>query len=348
MRPVMRNSLETRLGLFFALVVVAGFIMFELAGGGKWFLRGQEVRALFRSAGDLKVGDPVKLAGIPVGRVSDVRLASQSVEVVMKLDANADLRTDSVAQIRFTGMMGQNYVGIDFGSENAPRLVTGGLLKAKESADLAQVFEKLNGVADGVQAMTKSFSGDQLGQLLGPIAEVVKDNQPRINALMSNFVALSTDLTQGKGTVGKLLKDESLYTSALATVTNVNTLSLEARGIVAKADGMFAKADEMLADTRGLVGDVRKVVGGIDRGEGTLGKLLKDESLARETTIAMTNLREIMEKINRGQGTVGKVVNDDTLLRNVKLTLQKVDKATEGLEDAGPLSVLGTLIQTLF
>jgi len=337
----MKNSLETRLGLFFSLVVVAGFVLFELAGGGRWFVRGQEVRARFKAAGDLKVGDPVKLAGIPVGRVVDIRLAGQAVEMVMKLDASADIRTDSIAQIRFTGLLGQNYVGIDFGSESAPRLVTGGLLQSKDSADLSQIFEKLNGVADGVQSMTKSFGGDQLGQLLGPIAELVKDNQPRINALMANLTTVSSNMVQGQGTVGKLLKDDALYHSAISTVTNLDSLAGEARG-------MMSKADAMLTDTRGLVGDARKVMGGVDRGEGSIGRLLKDDTLARESTVAMSNLREILEKVNRGQGTVGKVVNDDSFLRNVKLTLQKVDKATEGLEDTGPLSVMGTLIQTLF
>jgi len=86
----------------------------------------------------------------------------------------------------------------------------------------------------------------------------------------------------------------------------------------------------------------------LDRGEGTIGRLLKDDTLAKETTAALTNMREILEKVNRGQGTVGKVINDDSFLRNIKLTLQKVDKATEGLEDTGPLSVLGTAFQTLF
>ncbi len=337
----MKNSLETRLGIFFALVVVAGFVLFELAGGGRWLLRGQEVRARFKSAGDLKVGDPVKLAGVNVGRVADIRLAGQAVEVVMKVDENAEVRTDSSAQIRFTGLMGQNFVALTFGSENAPRLVGGGVVQAREQADLAQIFEKLDGVADGVQSMTKSFGGDQMGQLLGPIAEVVKENQPRINALMANLATLTTGLTEGKGTVGKLLQDDALYSTAIATVTNLNSVAGDARGL-------FAKADGMLSDTQGLVGDARKVMGGIERGEGSVGKLLKDDTLAKQTTAAMSNLREILEKVNRGQGTVGKVVNDDTLLRNVKLTLQKVDKATEGLEDTGPLSVLGTMLQTLF
>lgn len=337
----MKNSLESRLGFFFALVVVAGFVLFELSGGTRWLTRGQEVRALFKSAGELKVGDPVRLAGVKIGRVTDIRLAGQAVEVVMKVDTSADVRTDSVAQIRFTGLMGQNFVAIDFGSSNAPRLVPPGLLQSREQADLAQIFDKLNGVADGVQAMTKTFSGDQMSQLLGPIAEVVKENQPRISALMTNLVSLTSGLAEGKGTMGRLLHDDTLYASAVSAVTNMNSLAGEARGLMGKADGM-------MTDTQGLIGDTRRLVAAIDRGEGSIGRLMKDDTLAKESTVAMTNLREILEKVNRGQGTVGKVINDDSFLRNVKLTLQKVDKATEGLEDTGPLSVLGTAVQTLF
>ena len=62
----------------------------------------------------------------------------------------------------------------------------------------------------------------------------------------------------------------------------------------------------------------------------------------------MVNLKEILEKMNRGQGTVGKLINEDSFYKNAKLTLQKVEKATEGLEDQGPLSVLGIMVNSLF
>ena len=62
----------------------------------------------------------------------------------------------------------------------------------------------------------------------------------------------------------------------------------------------------------------------------------------------MTNLREVLQKINKGEGSVGKLVNDQEFYRNAKLTLQKLDKATEGLEDQGPLSVLGIIVNNLF
>jgi phospholipid/cholesterol/gamma-HCH transport system substrate-binding protein len=62
----------------------------------------------------------------------------------------------------------------------------------------------------------------------------------------------------------------------------------------------------------------------------------------------MTNLKEILQKINQGQGSVGKLVNDESFYKNAKLSLQKLDKATEGLEDQGPLSVLGIAVNSLF
>jgi phospholipid/cholesterol/gamma-HCH transport system substrate-binding protein len=57
----------------------------------------------------------------------------------------------------------------------------------------------------------------------------------------------------------------------------------------------------------------------------------------------MTNLNSILSKINQGQGSVGKLVNSPEFLDNAKLSLQKLDKAADGLEDTGPLSVIGIM-----
>ena len=62
----------------------------------------------------------------------------------------------------------------------------------------------------------------------------------------------------------------------------------------------------------------------------------------------MTHLREILEKLNQGEGSVGSLVNDAALIDNAKATLQKVEKATESLEDQGPLSVIGLAVGRLF
>lgn len=339
----MKNSLETRLGLFFALACVAGFVLFEMAGAGTFFNRGREIRARFISVQDLRVGDPVKLAGVMIGRVNAIRLAPNEsrVEVFLKLDRDAVIKTDSRASVLFTGLMGQNFVSLTFGSPGAPALEAGGLVESTEQADLGQLMAKLEGVADGVKNMTRSFSGEEFTKLLGPFTDFLKDNNPKLTIILGNMANISTMIADGKGTVGKMIADDSLYTSTLTAVTNLNHIAGEAQGL-------FGDAKGLVADARIVFSQTTNVVAGMQRGEGTLGRLLKDEKLYTESTTAMTNLREILGKINQGQGTVGKLVNDESFLKNMKMTLQKVDKATEGLEDTGPMSILGTLVQTLF
>jgi phospholipid/cholesterol/gamma-HCH transport system substrate-binding protein len=55
-----------------------------------------------------------------------------------------------------------------------------------------------------------------------------------------------------------------------------------------------------------------------------------------------------LQKINRGEGSIGPLVNDPSFYKNAKMSLQKIDKATEGLEDQGPLSVISIFANQLF
>ena len=331
----MKNTLETRLGIFFALVVIAAFMLFELIGSGAVFARGREVRAQFSSVRDLKNGDPVKLAGVTIGRVKSIKLAGTKVEVVMAVDPAAEVRTDSLATVQFAGLMGQNFVALTFGTGTAPLVVDKStVLASKDQPDLAAIMGKLDGVADGIQNMTKSFSGEEFSKLLGPFTDFIKQNQPKLAIILGNLQNISTEVAEGRGTVGKLIRDDTLYQTALSTVTHL--------------DAAVVDVKPLTEDARAAVAEARQMVAGMNKGEGTVGKLLKDDKLYTETTAGMVNLKEILQKINGGTGTVGQLVNDGAFLKNVKLTLQKVDKATEGLEDTGPLSVLSSVIGNLF
>ncbi len=79
-----------------------------------------------------------------------------------------------------------------------------------------------------------------------------------------------------------------------------------------------------------------------------MGKLLTDDAVYVEMRDSLSQLREIMQKVNTGEGTAGRIVNDASLYKNAKLTMQKLDKATEGLEDQGPISVIGIAAGSLF
>jgi phospholipid/cholesterol/gamma-HCH transport system substrate-binding protein len=324
----MKNTLETRLGIFFALALVAAIVIIEMIGGLEFLKHGTYIHARFNNVLELKQGDPVKMAGVQIGRIERINIADDKVDVSMKINrTDAAIRTDSKATIKFAGLMGQNYVSIDFGSPKSPLVTTGAELVTVEQTDLSALMARMEKVASGVEGMTKQFSGEGLGNMLGPITDFIKDNKDNLSATIGNVKNISAQIAQGKGTVGKLINDDALYNSALSTVTNFN---------------------ETATDIKSIAGEAKLVMNDIKAGKGTLGKLTTDEALYKETTTAMTNLREIFEKINRGQGSVGKLVNDESLYKNARMTLQKLDKATEGLEDQGPLSVLGVMANGLF
>jgi phospholipid/cholesterol/gamma-HCH transport system substrate-binding protein len=193
---------------------------------------------------------------------------------------------------------------------------------------------KLDDVASGVQNLTKSFSGEKIETIVGPLRDFIKNNDAMLTATIGNMKTVSDKIARGEGTVGKLINDETLYNTSLNTISNFQTTGTDIR--------------EAVQQSRVLLTNANDVVATVNRGEGTVGKFIKDDKVYRETEASLTNLHQILQKINQGQGSVGKLVNDESLLKNVKLSLQKLDKATESLEDTGPLSVIGTMVNSLF
>jgi len=327
----MKNTLETRLGIFVALTAAVAFLIINVVGGLDKFRRGQHVHALFNSAQELKVGDRAKMAGVEIGSVEAINLETNKVKVTIKLRDDTVkkgvVKTDSTATIKFAGLLGQNFVSIDFGTSSALPATEGTVLNSAEQPDLSAIMTKLDNVATGVENLTKSFTGVKIDTILGPFTDFFKQNSGPLGATITNLQGITAQIREGKGTVGKLIYDDTLYASALITVSNLQSTSDEIKLTIA---------------------DARKVIDNVNAGQGTLGKLVKDDKLYNETTASMTNLKEILQKINKGDGTVGKLVNDQEFYKNAKLTLQKVDKATESLEDQGPLSVIGIIANGLF
>jgi len=306
-----------------------------MVGVADFFKPGYKIYADFKTVQELKKGDMVKMAGVEVGRVDSISLTNEKVRVTLNLKKrDAEIKTDSKATIKFTGLMGQNFVSLDFGSPGSPRAVEGAILSTVEQPDLSAIMVKLENVAGGIEGLTKSFTPDNLAPLFGPITDFMKNNSTNLGAILANTKSITEQVQQGHGTVGKLLYDDTLYNTALSAVAGLQAGTAELKGVVLQAQTMLTNANTVIA--------------GINAGEGTLGKLAKDETLYREATVMMANMREITDKMNKGQGTVGKLINDDSFYKNAKVSLQKLDKATEGLEDSGPLSILGTAVNSLF
>jgi phospholipid/cholesterol/gamma-HCH transport system substrate-binding protein len=332
----MKNTLETRLGMFAAVIVLAAVTLVEILGGTERFQRTYVLHALFSGTQELKKGDAVKMAGVEIGRVKAIDLSetNNKVMVTLKLKEKYKIRTDAVAMVKYTGLMGQNFIGIDFGTPGSPYLSENNFVQTAEQPDISAVIQKINNVAGNVENLTKSFTGDKIDNLLGPFTDFLKANQMPLTVMIANMQAISSQISQGKGSMGKLIYDDTLYNAASASITNLQDITSEVKMTI--------------GDARKSLGQVNTIFDNINAGQGTIGKLFKDDLLYRETTLSMTNMREIFEKINKGQGSVGKLINDEGLYKNAQLTLQKLDKATEGLEDQGPLTVMGIIVGNLF
>ena len=134
--------------------------------------------------------------------------------------------------------------------------------------------------------------------------------------------------------MGRLVASDELYVTALNTVSNLQGTATDIKKAVDDAHTLLANANDVVAQVKS--------------GQGTLGKIIYDEALHHQAAGAMTNLNQILKKVNTGDGTVSQLINTNSMLKDVKLSLQKLNKATESLEDTGPLSILGTMVNSLF
>jgi phospholipid/cholesterol/gamma-HCH transport system substrate-binding protein len=294
------------------------------------------------------------MAGVEIGRVDKIELQTDAdgisrARVTMRIrkEEGIIIHSDAKAIIKFTGLMGQNFITIEGGTPKAPRMESGAL-ETGEQPDLAAIMSKLDNVASGVEKLTKDFSTEGISKLFGPLTDFLTQAKDPLLAVIANLKIVSENLAQGKGSIGALLKDETLYNSALGTVTNLQSASSEMKSVMSTAQTLMTNAntaishmDDVVMQTRGMIADVKA-------GKGNLGLLMNDDKLYKNANEMMVNLRDITSKINKGEGTVGKLLNNDEFYKNAKLSLQKLDKATEGLEDQGPLSVLGIAVNNLF
>ena len=323
----MRHSKEVLLGLFVTIALVSLFMVIEMVGGLEFFKKGMLVNAYFNTALELKRGDPVKMAGVPVGRVADITITNERVRVDMRINEGVVLRTTTEASIRFSGLMGQNYVNLNFGVTNGAIASDGSTLTTAEVPDISAMLARLDKAADGLGKLTESFSGMKIDALIAPVTDFFKQSREPMTQTLTNLQAITERITAGNGTIGKLINDATFYDSALSTVTNLQSAG---------------------EDLRSALADAKQTMKEVTDGQGTIGRMLKDDSLYRQLTNTMANASEAVEKVNKGGGTLGLLVNDPALFKNANLTLQKVDKATESLEDQGVLTVLGIAVGKLF
>lgn len=359
-------STEKKVGFFFLISLLAlGFII-ELVQDWRPFEQQTLYQALFESAIGIKVGDPVRLAGVEVGKVKGVTLKEQKVLVDFYVVEGTEIREDSVAAIRQTNLLGGQFLGLDFGSESSPFLPAGSSVTTREGTNIDQLinnFDRNQELVLGQLGELIEDNREPIRQVIARLDEVARKidqgegslgrlvNDPKlyddVQGAAASLKAISQRLEQGEGSLGRMMVDPTLFEDASAAVANLKTITdqvVAGKGTV----GRLFVEEELYTNANETLAKLREIADKIERGEGTLGKLIHDEALYRESEQTMTRLNSIATKIDEGQGTIGRLINDDDLYRDAKTTLHKVEKTVDGMADTGPLSALGVVLGTLF
>ena len=300
--------IELKTGLLsVAALVVAAVVIFLVSGTGGFFWQRYELKARFDHVAGLAAGAPVRVAGVEVGSVTDVRFDGAAVEVTFGLlrEMQPRITTQSIAAIGSVSLLGEAALDVTASAEGRP-------LQEYEYVPSRRTPGQLADVAEGA---TKAL--DQATGML-------------------------RDLRAGRGTLGRLFTDEALYQEIEGFVGAAEAVmkNLQAgRGTA----GRLLTDDAMYIRLEGSLRNLQEITARINAGEGSLGRLLQDDAFAQSLSSTTANLDSITARINKGEGTAGKLVTDPALYNRMNALAERLDALT-GRLNAGE-GTAGRLLQ---
>jgi phospholipid/cholesterol/gamma-HCH transport system substrate-binding protein len=311
---------EQKIGLFFLVGLVLVFVAIEVTVGTSLLTSGYHLYVNYRSAEGLRSGDEVQVAGLKLGRVDALTLTPDGVRVTLRLSKEATIHRDSIARLDYQALSGTRFIAVSLGTPGTPALKDGDTIEGDIPPGITQMVDELQGVARSVKGLADSLNENQ-DQVLKTVNAMLDENRAALQDALMNLDSISAKLDHGEGTMAKLLNDPSLYNRATAAM-----------------------------------GDLEKVSGRLANGQGDLGRLVNGDGAlydeVRETVASLNktaeNLEEVSTQVRNGEGTLGRIVTDDELYQEARDAVHGLDRATAGIEDAGPISVLGTLVTSLF
>lgn len=290
----------------FMVAVLALLVYFTVVISGVDVLFGREkalARIAFTDVGGLKERDNVVYRGMKVGIVEKIELAPTNVMVTVLVDRDVVLRETCQASVSALSLLGGNYLLLE------------------------------EGVGAVQPLATTVFRGDppidwvrDLGKIAGSLNEVLNDGSFR--SIVSNFEATAENVNKivarverGEGTAGRLLsRDDTVYQ--------------DLREAVAGAKRAVGDAEKTFDGARKTFDHAAAVAERLDRGEGTLGRLLsKDDAVYADLKQTLANAAAISARIERGEGTLGRLTaKDDALWGDLTNAVANVRAATAKLK----------------
>lgn len=274
-------SKKIRLGIFVIIGIAVLIIGIYFIGEGQQLFRKTfRITGTFNDVAGLQVGNNVRLSGVNVGVVDLISIVSDTtvrVEIVIDERVRKFIRKDAVISIGSDGLMGNKMLIITPGT---------GDKKVIENNDIVQTVSPMN---------------------LDDVFLSLKTTIDNTSSIISDLSSITKSLESGQGTVGKLLMDENMAQNIDSSITNLRQGSDGFKNLVDDVTDGFAQIDikdillslkTSMDNTSQITGDLSLIISNVQSGEGTIGKLLMDQTLQQNIDSTVINLKEGTEGFN--------------------------------------------------
>jgi len=325
-----------------AASITLGILILLMTGTSGFLTKKITLKSYFDNAGGLREGAPVRLQGVDIGNVTDVRVVSDPsrkltpVEVTLKVSTkyHNNLRKDSVTLLSTAGVLGETYIDIDSALAKGPEAQQGDVLATRETAQIEDVVRASQSTLQNLDALEKRvdriLAFVESGQ--GSIGKVIYDPSlyNRLNATIVQFQGLVNDVISGKGSIGKLLVDDELYRNANATVAKLNAIIDDLNAGNGTA-GKFLKDPTLYNTANDTIANVKKITDDVNAGKGALGVLARNQEFANKLQNTMSKLSDLSDRMNSGEGTIGKLLQDPSVYNNTNQLLQDTQELIKAI-----------------
>lgn len=312
---------EFKVGAFtLTAIAVIGYMflflnpkLFESTANRKYF-------TVMKDAGGLVVNSHVRTNGVLVGKVLAVKLEENSTRVTMEIGSDVKIPVGSQIELKVKGFFGDNYLEINRVSGVSEFIENGGIIAYKNDAmDMGGVLTMVGDIAKDVKKVTASLAlamGDDKGQkrvdeivvniqeLTRSIKDILAENRGDVRSLLSNLEKTSETL---KNVLGDNEEDlDKIVKNVRGTTDDLKKFAANLKDVLndenkAKVERIIASFDDSMVDVKGATRNIRMISDRIEKGEGTIGKLVNDDAVLQDIQGAIKDLREVLAPVTKLQ-----------------------------------------------
>lgn len=306
-------STELKVG-FFALVVLAilTYMTFKV-GGFEWIKKeGYTVYVYFENIAGLDEKTKLKIAGVDAGVIEKIELKEGQAKLTIRISKDVQLFSDASASIKATGLLGDKYLEIKTGSQK-PALKSGETIKnVVEFVDIDDMVRKLSKVSENISTLA-----DSLNEALG-----TEEARQSLKESMLNLSEITSNLNQ---TI--VVNDNKMRT----VLDNIKNLTSSINDLIDKNKEPFtATVGNLKEFSAQLKTDGPDLIANLNKASRELREMVEENKPGIKSTVESFN--NIAKQIDKGEGTLGKLVKDERLYESINKAAEGVDRTIGAME----------------